>query len=812
MYYSAISILAAIILVIENQDVMRNRNRAFSKPAWAVYRRFLTIVFVHYVTDILWGILENLKLAVPLFINTSVYFVAMAVGVLAWTHYVVTYLEEEKTVFGRIILYFGRIFAGAVCALVIVNIFTPLLFTVNAQSEYTALPVRHAVLMIQIAILILISIYTFSAILRGHTEKRNKYRTLALFALMMAAFLIAQLFYPYLPFYGAAYLVGTCVLHAFVVGDEKEQFRKELEQSKKINALKSSLTSLFNNMPVMTYSKDVESEVYLACNQAFVEYAGKVKSEEVVGKTDAELFDAQTAARFVEDDKKALAWSKPYILYEDVADAAGTPHRLETTKLRFTDEAGRECLLSMSLDISDIERMRLENEQTKEAYEEVLHASAVYENIVNALSKEYFNLYYVDLTDDSFIEYGSKTQNGYCENGKRGENFFELTKTDIDNIVFEQDRAELLASLEKETLLKEIEEHGIFTAYYRLMIDGEPAYASLKATRIFGDEAHIIIGITNVDTQMKDHMEAEQAREERKAYVRLNAFNRNLIALYVVDPENDSYTEFESTEDFRKLGIEKQGEAFFETTHKNSFDTVCHEDLAYFHERFTKEDILQTIRLDGLFVMDYRLMIDGEPKYVRLKAAEVEEDGKAMLIIGVEDIDARVKKQIQQDYDLSVARKQATTDALTGVKNKLVFDDTQKEIDALIAAHKAPPFAVVVCDINNLKQVNDIYGHRQGDEHIRAACMSVCHIFRHSPVFRIGGDEFAVICRGHDYEKREELLAEMDALNREHTTDKQVQLAYGLACFEASDGSTRDVFERADKRMYAHKADLKATV
>ena len=204
-------------------------------------------------------------------------------------------------------------------------------------------------------------------------------------------------------------------------------------------------------------------------------------------------------------------------------------------------------------------------------------------------------------------------------------------------------------------------------------------------------------------------------------------------------------------------------------------------------------------------------MIDGEPKYVRLKAAEVEEDGKAMLIIGVEDIDARVKKQIQQDYDLSVARKQATTDALTGVKNKLVFDDTQKEIDALIAAHKAPPFAVVVCDINNLKEVNDMYGHQQGDEYIRAACMSVCHIFRHSPVFRIGGDEFAVICRGHDYEHIESLLAEMSAANTDNAAQSNVQIAFGMARFE-NESCVEDVFEKADKRMYAHKADLKAPV
>ena len=80
MYYSVISALAALILVIENQDVMRNRHGAFSRRVWSLYRRFLVTIFMYYVTDILWGILEALKLAVPLFIDTSLYFVAMAFG------------------------------------------------------------------------------------------------------------------------------------------------------------------------------------------------------------------------------------------------------------------------------------------------------------------------------------------------------------------------------------------------------------------------------------------------------------------------------------------------------------------------------------------------------------------------------------------------------------------------------------------------------------------------------------------------------------------------------------------------------------
>ena len=94
MYYSAIGLLAMLILLIENQDVIRNLEGAFEKPAWKVYRRFLFAVLAYYVTDILWGVIESAKLAALLFADTTVYYIAMAVGVLYWVEYTVVYLEE----------------------------------------------------------------------------------------------------------------------------------------------------------------------------------------------------------------------------------------------------------------------------------------------------------------------------------------------------------------------------------------------------------------------------------------------------------------------------------------------------------------------------------------------------------------------------------------------------------------------------------------------------------------------------------------------------------------------------------------------
>ena len=90
MYYSAVGALAVLILCIENFSILFISGRKGVDPVWTVYRRFLFAILAYYVTDILWGILEDCKLTVPLFVDTSLYFVALSVGVLFWTRFVVT--------------------------------------------------------------------------------------------------------------------------------------------------------------------------------------------------------------------------------------------------------------------------------------------------------------------------------------------------------------------------------------------------------------------------------------------------------------------------------------------------------------------------------------------------------------------------------------------------------------------------------------------------------------------------------------------------------------------------------------------------
>jgi diguanylate cyclase (GGDEF)-like protein len=116
-----------------------------------------------------------------------------------------------------------------------------------------------------------------------------------------------------------------------------------------------------------------------------------------------------------------------------------------------------------------------------------------------------------------------------------------------------------------------------------------------------------------------------------------------------------------------------------------------------------------------------------------------------------------------------------------------------------------------VCDANNLKRINDSEGHAAGDEYIRESAKLLCDVFSHSPVFRVGGDEFVAYLKGNDYLNREELMKRLRTQIRHNLQSASGPiLASGIAeYFPEDDSRFSEVFDRADKEMYGDKQNLK---
>lgn len=153
----------------------------------------------------------------------------------------------------------------------------------------------------------------------------------------------------------------------------------------------------------------------------------------------------------------------------------------------------------------------------------------------------------------------------------------------------------------------------------------------------------------------------------------------------------------------------------------------------------------------------------------------------------------------------------AYKDALTGIKNRTAYNEIATEIDVKIKLGECEPFAIFVADVNGLKMTNDKYGHEVGNKLIVKTAKVICDVFKRSPVFRIGGDEFVAVLRGEDLQKHTNLICELDS-KLENTyisvgdTEFNISAARSVALYDnISDTSFEDVFNRADKKMYENK-------
>jgi diguanylate cyclase (GGDEF) domain len=158
----------------------------------------------------------------------------------------------------------------------------------------------------------------------------------------------------------------------------------------------------------------------------------------------------------------------------------------------------------------------------------------------------------------------------------------------------------------------------------------------------------------------------------------------------------------------------------------------------------------------------------------------------------------------------------ANRDALTGVRSKTAYDDEVRQLEEKVRGGDTK-VGLAIADLNYLKKINDTYGHEKGNYTLQKLCQMICTIFAHSPVFRIGGDEFAIILRDHDYDHFDELKARFENELKEMAADEtlepweRVSAALGAAFYDKElDDSIDSLFRRADYVMYERKKEMKA--
>ena len=188
---------------------------------------------------------------------------------------------------------------------------------------------------------------------------------------------------------------------------------------------------------------------------------------------------------------------------------------------------------------------------------------------------------------------------------------------------------------------------------------------------------------------------------------------------------------------------------------------------------------------------------NGRERWFEELVTPVYENGELIAMHGIlRNIDGWI--QLKKDLEYRISH-----DALTGAFSRDCFERMMKRYDKEVDV----PMAIILCDLDELKTVNDRFGHREGDRLIKEAAV-ILMSFQSEKVFvsRIGGDEFAILVIEMELSEVKKLVEKMDeAINGYNNRDWPMKMSYGYAYSHSSKGNMEQLFKEADRNMYDNK-------
>lgn len=315
MFYSSVALIALVITFIINYDIFKGALNADSnlQKIFSSYRDLLIGEIVYFVSDALWGILYEAELIKLTYIDTVIYFLAMAATVFLWIRCVIVYLAENN-ISSKLLFFGGVLFLAIVVVSLIVNIFYPIVFSMDG-GVYTTGPMRFVTLGLQVIIFTLTTIYALIFIPRSTVEKRNRYITIGAFGLVMILFISIQFYYPLLPLYAMGLLLGSCLLHTFVLEGERKLRRQELEEAlsreklqveelikTKLMAYTDSLTGVRNGHALVEEEAKVNEAIFNGTLKEFALVAFDINGLKMVNDT----YGHNEGDKFIQDGCKLI--------------------------------------------------------------------------------------------------------------------------------------------------------------------------------------------------------------------------------------------------------------------------------------------------------------------------------------------------------------------------------------------------------------------------------------------------------------------------------------------------------------------------
>ena len=236
MAYSSMAIVALFVHFIVNYDIIMKKNDIFSKQTYKKYRLFLFSVMLYYIVDALWGIFYEYHLITLCYIDTILYFLLISISLVLWTRYMLVYLNLKNFLY-KFVIVVGWLFLSFTFVILVINLFTPIFFYFENDAYQSGI-LRYVFLFVQLVLFLLATILAIIYTFKSRGKIRLRHRTIAFFGIAMTLLIVGQTLYPLMPLYSLGFLVGTCLLHTFVLEDEKKERSEQLEELIKIHDIK----------------------------------------------------------------------------------------------------------------------------------------------------------------------------------------------------------------------------------------------------------------------------------------------------------------------------------------------------------------------------------------------------------------------------------------------------------------------------------------------------------------------------------------------------------------------------------------------
>ena len=273
----------------------------------------------------------------------------------------------------------------------------------------------------------------------------------------------------------------------------------------------------------------------------------------------------------------------------------------------------------------------------------MIYNDPVFLKIAEALLVEYTSVYYINAKTNEYQWYSAdpEFQSLHIEQG--GKDFFKNLKRDADKVIYEEDKHIFMQDIQREQLLSLVGKGAKRRIEYRLMIDGKPIYHALSLIRGI-DEAddYFILGVKNVDKEVRDRQQAEKNEQELEIYNQIaESLAGHFETLYYVDMETNGYFEYASTDTYKNFNLPSRGTDFFSDTQKYLKIYVHPDDKEKVIPLFEKYNILRNLKNARMFSITYRLKI--YDSLTNCRCVLIWASDKKHILAGIENINDEVR-------------------------------------------------------------------------------------------------------------------------------------------------------------------------